>query len=809
VLVQAFARRVYRRYPGLVIGAFALLLPLVAWRAWLVLGTSNNNIRQWLPLHYEETQIYEWFRQHFPSDEFALVTWDGCTLDDSRLAEFADLLRANSSPRADESAALEAGEQLFADVRTGPELLQTLTSAPFDLDREEALDRLIGWVIGKDRETTGALVTLTPAGNADRTRVLNAIQRVAVEQVGIPAAELHMVGEPIFNAQIDTASEQAMGDLPLWSGVIAAVAALITLRSVKRSCAVFLVALYSGALALMLVEVTGGSLNLVLVVMPVLVYLLSLSAAVHLVNYYRDAAVDRPTRTPAAEAVRRGFAPCSLAAVTTAIGLSSLAVSHIVPVRDFGLYSALGILAGLVVLFLLLPSLLSVMDDRRLRHWSQEKEGVSGPAENGRLLEWAGRGIVAGHTWLALACGGLLAAGMAGVPFIQTTVHPLRFFPDDSRLRHDYAWVEERFGPVSPIEIVVVFDDTQSSLIFLDRLRLVREIQNEIASMDEIAATMSTATFVPGLEPEEDAAAVSRARSPGLLGVLGRAVGASPERIERYVLNSRLKDHHQSFIEQGYLAEARQKQLYRISARASGQGAVDQAGFLNSVQSRVDTLLDAKTSDWIAGVEVRYTGMVPLFFLAQRELLEGLFRSFLLAFVLIAVLMVVVLRSVGGGLLAMLPNLFPAAVLFGFMGHFALKVDIGSMLTASAAMGIAVDDTVHFLTWFRRGLDQSMSRHDAVLYGWRRCSGAMLQTTAIGGLGLAVYATSSFQPIAQFGLLIFLLLVLALVGDLVFLPALLASPAGRLFQPRRAGSRRRQCRAGSRRRLSSRRTNAT
>jgi uncharacterized protein len=784
VLVQACARRVYRRYPWLVIGAFAILLPLVAWRAWRVLGTSNNNIRQWLPLHYEETQTYEWFRQHFPPDEFALVTWDGCTLDDKRLAEFADLLRADSDPQADDSAAVETGEPLFADVRTGPEMLQTLTTAPFDLDREEAIDRLIGWVIGKDRETTCALVTLTPVGNADRTRVLNAIQRVAIERVGIPAGELHLVGEPIFNAQIDTASEQAMGDLPIWSGVIAAMVALITLRSVKLSCAVFLVALYSGALALMLVDVTDGSLNLVLVVMPVLVYLLSLSAAVHLVNYYRDATADRTSRTPAAEAVRRGFAPCCLAAVTTAIGLASLVVSHIVPVRDFGLYSALGILAGLVVLFLLLPSLLSVIGDRGLQSEAGEKEGTSGPAGNDRLLTWAGRRILAGRTWLALACGGFLAAGVAGVPFVQTTVHPLRFFPDDSRLRVDYAWVEEKFGPVSPIEIVVVFDETQSSLIFVDRLKLVREIQNEVAGMDEIAATVSTATFVPSLEPEQDADTGSRAGSAGILGILGRAVGASPDRIERYVLNSRLKDHRPSFIKQGYLEEANQQQLYRISARAAGQEVGDQAGFLDSVKSRVDMLLDGKPSDWIAGVEVRYTGMVPLFFLAQRELLDGLFRSFLLAFVLIAVLMVVVLRSAGGGLLAMLPNLFPAAVVFGFMGHFAWKVDIGSMLTASVAMGIAVDDTVHYLTWFRRGLDQAMSRHDAVLYGWRRCSGAMLQTTAIGGLGLAVYATSSFQPIAQFGLLIFLLLVLALVGDLVFLPALLASPAGRLFQAR-------------------------
>jgi uncharacterized protein len=788
VLIQTFASSIYQRYPGFVIGALAVLLPLVVWRAWLVLGTSNNNIRQWLPRHYEETQTYDWFRQHFPSDEFALVTWGDCTLDDDRLAEFADLLRADSDTEADHSPVSETGEPLFADVRTGPEMLQTLTTEPFDLDREEAVDRLIGWVIGRDRETTCALVTLTPAGNADRTRVLNALQHVAVERVGIAADELHLVGEPIFNAQIDTASEQAMGDLPIWSSLIAAMAALLTLRSVKLSCAVFLVALYCGALALMLVDVTGGNLNLVLVVMPVLVYLLSLSAAVHLVNYYRDAAAEGTGRAPATEAVLRGFAPCSLAAVTTAIGLGSLGVSHIMPVRDFGLYSALGILVGLVVLFLLLPSLLSVMGDWGLQHQTREKDGTSGPAGNDRQLTWAGRRIVAGRTWLALACGGFLILGVAGVPFVQTTVHPLRFFPEDSRLRYDYDWVEEKFGPVSSIELVVIFDETQSSLIFLDRLKLVRKIQHEVAGMDAVAATMSTATFVPHLEPAEDADTRPPNRPSGILGVLGRAVGASPERIERYVLNSRLKDHRQSFIKQGYLQEANQRQLYRISARATGHGAVDQAGFLNSVKSQVETFLDGKASEWVAGVEVRYTGMVPLFFLAQHELLDGLFRSFLLAFVLIAVLMIVVLRSAAGGLLAMLPSVFPAAVVFGCMGHFDWKVDIGSMLTASAAMGIAVDDTVHFLTWFRRGLDQSMSRHEAVRYGWRRCSGAMLQTTAIGGLGLAVYATSSFQPIAQFGLLIFVLLVLALVGDLVFLPALLASPAGRLFQARSSRS---------------------
>ena len=133
----------------------------------------------------------------------------------------------------------------------------------------------------------------------------------------------------------------------------------------------------------------------------------------------------------------------------------------------------------------------------------------------------------------------------------------------------------------------------------------------------------------------------------------------------------------------------------------------------------------------------------------------------------------------------MLPNIFPSAVVFGGMGHAGIVVDIGAMLTASAAMGIAVDDTVHFLTWFRRGIAKELTSQQAVLFAFQKCSAAMFQTTAIVGLSLLVYATSVFQPVSQFGLLMFVLLTTTLLGDLVFLPALLAGPTGKLFDTRR------------------------
>ncbi len=127
----------------------------------------------------------------------------------------------------------------------------------------------------------------------------------------------------------------------------------------------------------------------------------------------------------------------------------------------------------------------------------------------------------------------------------------------------------------------------------------------------------------------------------------------------------------------------------------------------------------------------------------------------------------------------MIPNVFPALVAFGVMGLLAVSVDIGTMMTASAAMGIAVDDTLHFLVWFRRGTERGWTARRSVRYAFHHCATAMLQTSIICGLGLLAFMASPFAPIARFGLVMALMLSLALLGDLVLLPAVLCSGLGR------------------------------
>jgi predicted RND superfamily exporter protein len=104
-------------------------------------------------------------------------------------------------------------------------------------------------------------------------------------------------------------------------------------------------------------------------------------------------------------------------------------------------------------------------------------------------------------------------------------------------------------------------------------------------------------------------------------------------------------------------------------------------------------------------------------------------------------------------------------------------------MTASAAMGIAVDDTFHLLAWYRRGIRLAMPRQNALRFAVRRCVGAMIHTTLICSLALLVFSLSSFMPIRRFSWMMASLLTAALLGDLILLPALLASPLGKTFAP--------------------------
>ena len=850
----------YNRSYGWILIIFALSLPAIAYGIYINEQSNNNNIKQWLPKDdLEETKIYAEFRKHFGTDEYAIVSWKGCTLDDPRLPRFAKLAREYRD---------EDGDKLFAKVQTGPELLAQLQKQPFGLSETLARNRLTSIIIGRDNKATAAIIELTAKGDDDRQVAVAALQDILEKEIKIPSDDIHMAGDAVTNAAVDVESQKAMNSLVIYSMLVALACAVFSLRSLKLVAVVLITAIFSSTLAESLVPALGGQMNLVLVVMPALIYVLSLSAGVHLVNYYRDAVGEFGAAKAPLIAVKHAWLPCMLAAGTTAVGLASLSVSKIVPVKDFGKYSAIGIAASLIVLFLLLPAMLVFSQKfswKKGGHKITPSNVLPTPHKFDSFVRFVAKYVLKYHIVVSFVCLAILGFLGWGAFFINTSVKPARFFDEDHRLIADYRWLAspERFGNQIPLEIMVQFDRKRSPLTTLSQLQLVEEIEHELITSQSkyVTASISAVTFAPELDDSHYTRYVMNKRIADARGDYGKVhyysyedrnkqassfPPASPSSDDTeseiaiegteaepqvgndiWRISTRLRPNNDDYdeviakIEQnvnGYLkrrgqlsVEKRQKATEqfekvkekihskRLEEMSKCDGRDDPeacrrkvAEKYNIARENLDKKFEnamRKAADDTKGVTVHYTGMVPLFHIAQRELLNGLFKSFLLAFLIIAAMMIFWFRNFAAGIVTMLPNVFPAAVIFGWMGWSDRIVDIGSMMTASVAMGIAVDDTVHFLTWFRRGMQNNMSRQEAVLYGYKRCALAMTQTTLIAGLGLAVFSFSSFQPVSQFGFLMFMLLTAALVGDLLFLPALLSGPAGKLFEPKSNSSK--------------------
>ncbi|MBI2481831.1 MAG: MMPL family transporter [Planctomycetia bacterium] len=356
---------------------------------------------------------------------------------------------------------------------------------------------------------------------------------------------------------------------------------------------------------------------------------------------------------------------------------------------------------------------------------------------------------------------GLSVLGAFGIGRLQTTARLHDLLPANAPVLQDYAWLESHIGPLVPLEVVLRFP-ADDALSLLERAQLVERVRRVIASTPDVGNAISATMWAPPL--------------PVTNGGLGSIV-------RRTVFNRALEERKDALEKTDLFRELDGEQLWRISAAAKASDeALDYGQLMHRLKTKVDPLLERHNASSGSSVTAVYTGSIPLMHKIQKQLLSDLIISFMAALILITLVMILVMRSIPAGLLCMIPNVMPSVIVFGALGWLGPSIEVGSMMTAGAAIGIAVDDTLHFMTWFQRGLTQGLNRVEAVRFAYRNCATAMLQTSLICGLGLLVFALSPFVPVARFGWMLAALLGTALLGDLVILPALLIGPLGAVFR---------------------------
>ncbi len=750
-----------------IIALAAFTLPLVGIGARQAVKSNANDVRDWLPGHYSETQQFRWFTQHFGSEDFVLVSWQGCTLADERLDQYARWV----ADRAERRVA-DGEPKHIARVTTGRQLVDQLTSEPILLSRKEAIHRLTGVVIGPDGEQTCAVVTLDDAHKRDLHATLAEL-RIVARGIGINDVDVHLGGPPVVNAAIDKSSSQSLIRLAGVAGLVGLVVAWLCFRTIRMTVIVFIIAMYSAVLSLAIVPLAGVPMNAILVTMVPLVYVAAMSGAIHLSNYYLDVLkTGRPN--PIVRALSHASLPLGLATGTTAVGLLSLLYSDIAPIRLFGIFSAIGVGVALLVQFTLLPALLSFWPDGHSRQPATEQDesqrlhdhvhGDDDEAAAPLTPRWQAFAdqVIRRHAWATAACLALLALGAIGLTKVETSIQIMRLFSPETPIIASYSWLEEKLGALVPMEVVLRFDARDKSSM-AQRLALVKQVQSRLAELPDVRGSLSAATFAPPLP---------------------KGTSAS---LRSFMVNRRLKQAHEQFAKSGYLAVGNGEELWRISLRVNAVRDIDYGVFQHELEAAVNPLLaeaGAARPDGGSHVEAVYTGAVPIIYKARRSLLNGLALGFGTDVALIVVAVTLALRHWSNGLLMLLASVFPMTLVFGLMGWTGTLVDIGSIMTPCVALGVTVDDIFHFVLWFRRGIARGDTPQQAVRLAYQGCGRAMVQSWGVIGLGLAAFALSTFVPTFRFGALMIGLLSVGLAGNLVFLPALLAGPLGRIIAAR-------------------------
>jgi predicted RND superfamily exporter protein len=588
--------------------------------------------------------------------------------------------------------------------------------AQFGVPDEEARRRLTGLMTSEGGGMRGLVALLTEEGFRDRDATVAEIRKT-LKYCDLDAADVALTGTPVIISELDRLGNQKTNRKFFAITVLISMGLLYhSFRHWGMTLATLGITLWGIYLNQALLSWCGGEMNFILGSLSVMVMIFTLSIVIHFVSYYVEA-VRAEADDPLFQALKESWNPCFLSTVTTLLGLVSLNVSSILPVSQFGYAAAVGSIVALIVGLGITPALLVIWPNCTVRSMQIQFD----------FHGWGG--------WVARRRSQLLMAGVlllvitaGGIAQLKPDIDPIEFLPRNSQVLTDLKDIESNLTDVDSLEAVVDFHG--QDLPFLDQLTKVRQIQSKIEAHPAIRHVLSLATFFPTELPDSPLAA------------------------------ARLLSTAQSQAGQDGLTAQNQK-LWRISAR------------IRRDKHRHSVIVMEELEKTLAGEPVHFTGVAPLLKSAQAEIFSGFWKSFTGACLTIWLVMLISLRSFKASIIAMVPNIVPIWLVFGVVGYLGVPVDIGMMMTGSIALGISVDCTFHFLVHHREAVRRGASNEEAVQSALAHSGEPMFDSTIVSSLGMLALCLSSFTPTARFGCLMAAQMVASLLGELVFLPALL------------------------------------
>ena len=720
--------------PWLTIFLFAAVTAFFAW--WAPRLDFRTSIYDLAVEDLPGTVYYEKFKKQFGSEEIILV-----------------VVRC---PNVFEPSAFQKITQMSADLGAvrGVRRVIGLPSIRKDMDVTEKwsleeFESLIEPVelfsrnfLSTDRKTT--VISLVLSVDADKKEIIRAVENV-VDQADRPGFTVYQIGMPSVAQALASYTQKDFLALP----PITFVVILFVLAAVFKSLRGVL--LPSGAVAMSLVWTfglmakTGTALSLMTMIVPVFLIAVGTAYCMHIITEYRQSSTEAQLpRECVFLCFSRVSFPSTLAVVTTVTGLASLLVNKIEGIREFAIFSCFGMISLLFIMLLFLPAVMSLLPLPE-----KHSRGLASSKTDWILDQIINMNLVHRDKMLP-ALGILTLFAVAGIFFVRVETNPVDYFKKSTEISQNFYDIYRDMAGAFPVNIVLDskvdsyfeepenlakiaaiqekltgFEGVDKSVAFTDFLKLINYASNEYQKehyalpQESYEIRMLTNTYKSMLGPDM----YSRFMNPDMSGA-------------NVMLRTHLSSSRDFFI----------------------------------LRNRISKLLD---ENYPRAFQYKITGLGMVIAESSHVLTSSQVKSLSITMVIIFGIMLLLFLSGKVGLAAMAVNLFPIIMCFGFMGWFDIKLSVVTSLIASIAIGLAVDDTIHYLVRYSREFQRDLDKDRALRDTIKTVGRPIIFTTVTISLGFSVLLFSHFQPTSVFGMLMVVTMIAALIGDLIFLPSVM------------------------------------
>jgi len=557
--------------------------------------------------------------------------------------------------------------------------------------------------------------------------------------------KIYMAGSPAINNELKAQMKSDMQKFMRISFIIILVFLFIVFRRLSAVFYPLLVIVLSLLATVGTMAMTGTAFKIPTQIVPSLLIVVSVGATVHILSVFFDYFNKHGDRKEALTyAMGHSGLPIIMTSVTTAIGVGSFANSEVAPIADLGIFASWGVLVSLVLTLTLLPALLSLT---KMKPKAQSNTGKIDLFMKRLAM------IPIRHTKAVLVGGFVLVAlSLATASQVALSHNPLKWFEPEHESRVSTEIIDEKMNGSVTIEVVI---DTGKVNGWHDpeKLAKLNEFSTKLEAYSDqythIGKVVSLATIVKETNRALHENKEEYYTIPSEKDLIAQ---------ELLLFENSGSDDLEDVVDTQFSKA-------RVTVKLPWTDSIESTDVLNFVKTEAKAMFSDE--------KVEATGMIPLLINTFTNAIYSASFSYMLAAIAITFMMMLILGSVRLGLISMIPNLVPIIMGLTVMYIGAMWLDMFTLLIGSIAIGLAVDDTIHFMHNFKRYYLESGDSAKAIEQTFFTTGKAMLITTIVLSLGFFAYIAASMVSVQNFGIITGSVIIFALLSDLLLAPALM------------------------------------